>query len=174
MRLKVCTKLILLFISVVYCSVANAANIMGWLENIYIMPGKHKLIAKLDTGAKTSSIDAINIRELIRNDEEWVVFTIPKTKYSSEITLEKKLVRTVLIKQRVEAKASKKASRRMVVSLTICLGGKTEEIEFSLSDRERFNYPMLLGRAAIEKLGGAIDPTITFSQKLQCQTKANK
>ena len=48
---------------------------LGWLESFYL-PGE-RMVAKLDTGAKTSSVHAKNIEILEKDGRPWVSFTIP-------------------------------------------------------------------------------------------------
>ena len=48
--------------------------IMGWLESIFIRPWNLRLTAKLDTGAKTSSLHADKIEHFSKNGEDWVRF----------------------------------------------------------------------------------------------------
>ena len=57
-------------------SPAVAAETVGWLESVTILPGSRVLDAKLDTGADTSSLDARGIQVLQKNGEDWVQFKI--------------------------------------------------------------------------------------------------
>ena len=48
-----------------------------------------------------------------------------------------------------EAKIKRKGSQvqiRPVVKLGVCLAGVYEEVEFTLTDRSNFEYPVLIGR----------------------------
>ena len=47
----------------------------GWIEEVLISPGSIRLTAKLDTGAKSSSIHAENVSSFSRGDETWVKLT---------------------------------------------------------------------------------------------------
>ena len=48
----------------------------GWLENATVEGGKLELKAKLDTGAKTSAVNASDITELQRDGGKWVRFRL--------------------------------------------------------------------------------------------------
>jgi len=123
--------------------------IMGWLESIFIKPWNRRLTAKLDTGAKTSSLHADNIEHFSKSGEDWVRFNlgdIEDTKLPP-IRVEKPLLRTVSIKCKGE---DCQPSKRDVVALTVCKNGKDYEAEFNLVDRSNFNYPVLLGRSFLK------------------------
>ena len=58
--------------------------------------------------------------------------------------IEARLVRWVRIRR-----AGTKTDRRPVVSLRLCLAGLAFTAEFTLIDRTRLDYPVLIGRAAL-------------------------
>lgn len=118
---------------------------MGWLEAVFLMPSRTQVTAKLDTGAKTSSLSAENVEHFTRDGSEWVRFQFRPEKGARTIPIERPLIRTAVIKER-----QSQSSMRDVVSLTICKSGRLFETEFTLYDRTQFNYPMLLGRSFLE------------------------
>ncbi|CAM4385426.1 MAG: hypothetical protein LEGION0403_FIIPPAGN_02608 [Legionella sp.] len=61
--------------------------------------------------------------------------------------------------------------KRPVVLLAIQLGDQVKTIKVNLTNRKRFNYPLLLGRDAIIAFNGAIDPALTFTVKTQSSKK---
>ncbi len=132
--------------------------IMGWLESIFIRPWNRRLTAKLDTGAKTSSLHADKIEHFSRNREDWVRFTLSDTEDQKfpPIVVEKPLVRTAYIKSH-----DNQASQRDVVMMTVCKNGREYEAEFNLVDRSNFNYPVLLGRSFLKDVA-LVDPSETF------------
>ena len=119
--------------------------IFGWVEEVVVSRAAFKLHAKLDTGANTSSLDAQNITRFERNGEPWVRFTISGEMPGQKETLERPLSRDVLIKRHKGP-----SQRRPVVVVPICLGPFHMDIEVSLIDRSHFNYPVLIGRRAME------------------------
>jgi hypothetical protein len=154
--LTICT---ILFISSLYCKLATAEQIQqsitaGWLESILLQPGNIKMRAKLDTGAKTSSLHAIQIKRFERNGEKWVSF---RTGTDEMIQIDLPLIRDVKIKDH-----KLKADVRPVVEMNVCLHNKIFMSEFSLVDRSQFNYPILLGRSLLQQ-GIIVDPSQTFT-----------
>lgn len=129
---------------------------MGWLESVYIKPWGLKVTAKLDTGAKTSSIHASVIEHFRKNDDDWVKFDLIDQDAGKKITVEKPLIRTAYIKER---KAG--ASKRDVVMMSLCKNGKVHDTEMTLVDRSNFNYPLLLGRSFLKGVA-YVDSGATF------------
>lgn len=139
---------------------AKQRIIMGWLESIFIRPWNRRLTAKLDTGAKSSSLHADRIEHFGKNGEDWVRFNLGdiEDKKLPPITVEKPLLRTVNIKCKGD---DCQPSKRDVVLLTLCKNGKEYETEFNLVDRSNFNYPVLLGRSFLKDVA-LVDASETF------------
>lgn len=130
--------------------------IMGWLETVFLLPSNVRVVAKLDTGAKTSSVHARSVEHYTKEGQEWVRFKFQPEHGDSTMTLERPLVRTAVIKERQAS-----SSTRDVVSLAICKNGQIFETEFTLNDRSNFNYPILLGRSFLENVA-LVDAGETF------------
>lgn len=124
----------------------NEKIVIGWNEHVDLPDwGIFGLPVKIDTGAKTSSLDVDHIEVL---DDGWVSFFV---------VLRKK---PKVLRKRVNAKVSRiskvKASpvhreKRFFVTTQITIGGITKEIELNLVDRSNMVYRMLLGRSAIKE-----------------------
>jgi hypothetical protein len=139
----------------------NKQIVAGWLEYVVLEPWQIKLRAKLDTGAKTSSLHAIDIERFTQNGAPWVRFlTEDKKKGVTLKPVELPVKRDVKIKSH-----HKDAASRPVVELQFCLNGDLYEEEFSLVDRSRFNYPILLGRRVL-KQSILVDASMTFTLPL--------
>ncbi|GMU46104.1 MAG: hypothetical protein AMXMBFR26_08860 [Porticoccaceae bacterium] len=142
--------------------------IAGWLEKIQLAAAAdHPVKAKLDSGAKTSSINAHNITPFTRDGAEWVRFELVLEGTDDSIrtlAMELPLARYVKIKRH-----GGQSLRRPVVDLEFCFGGRWWRTEFSLVDRGKFHYPVLLGRRF---LGGVavIDPGATFIAEPDCKS----
>ncbi len=127
-----------------------AMPVYGWVEWAYIEPLHVHLKAKLDSGAKTSSLSAVDVERFERNGETWMRFHVPVsasdggTAEAQLIEMESRLEREVLIKRHGGS-----AARRPVVHIGVCLGSEVFETPVTLTDRSRFNYPLLLGRSAL-------------------------
>lgn len=141
---------------------AQGKQVVGWLEKVCIYPGNLVVIAKLDTGAKNSSLNASNITEFTRNREQWVQFHVT-SRYSKTVTIERKVHRMAKIKRH-----GGRVQPRYSIHLGICLGDFCREAEVNLVDRSGFNYQMLIGRSFLA--GNLIvDPSIKYTTKPICK-----
>lgn len=106
---------------------------------------KHGIIdipARVDTGAKTSAVWASNIT--LKNDElSFVLFAPGSQYYSGEI------IRTKDFSETVVASSVGSPQIRFKVRLTIRLRGRLIKARFTLADRSKQTYPVLLGRSAL-------------------------
>ncbi len=160
-RTSLCLSLILMAPSAGAKSEGGEKLVMGWLETVFLRPMNLHTTAKLDTGAKTSSVHASKIEHLNRGGLPWVRFEFVPAKGEEPIKIERPLVRKAVIKERLS-----RSSTRDVVVLTICKNGRDYETEFTLNDRSNFNYPMLLGRSFLEGVA-LVDSSETFLFKAE-------
>lgn len=117
----------------------DSKRIIGAIENVRVVPPNIVLKARIDTGAKTTSIDARNITPFERDGKQWVRFVCMDGE--KEHTIEKKVMKTVQIKRHGEA-----SQDRYVVKMRIILGDVSQLIPVNLNDRESYIYPVLIGR----------------------------
>jgi len=108
-----------------------------WIESV-----NRVYEARIDTGAKTSSISALDITPFEKDGKRWVRFRLAPDDSDDSFEIEAPLVRYVKIRQA----SSNELDRRPVASLTVRLGKMTEVAEFTLTDRTQMSYPILLGR----------------------------
>lgn len=147
---------------------ALASRPLGWIENAVIMDVGLPMIAKLDSGAKTTSINA-EILKIVKpkgknkkDQPQRVIFTVTNKK-GDTATLEKDIVRWVRIKNR-----PKDLRRRPVVHLEVCLAGLTVEGEVNLSERDGLNYPLLVGRNMLKPTRILIDSRKKYTHDTDC------
>lgn len=150
---------------VVLFSTAAAADLpgrVGWVEMARINPGKMLFVAKLDTGSKTSSINAHNVEYFEKDGQPWVRFEVIN-RLKRSMTLELPQVRDVTIKRHYGEKEG-----RSVVMMGICIGKIYTETPVSLVDRTGFLYPLLVGR---NYTAGnlAVDPARKFTTRPGCK-----
>lgn len=122
--------------------------IVGSVEWVYISQPKFYYKARVDSGASTSSIHAKNITRFERNGKKWVRFELPNDDKTASQTIEAPLVRSVAIRQASQTEAE----QRPVVRLTVILGSMQHESEFTLTDREKMDYPVLIGRTFLRDI----------------------
>lgn len=116
--------------------------VIGEIEMVSVTGLKEEPVpARIDSGAETSSLNAISHTIFERDGERWVSFVVPMEN-GEEVTLERPLVRTVLIKQ----KNNKESIRRPVVMMKVRIADIDRIIEMTLADRAGFEYPVLIGR----------------------------
>lgn len=128
-------------------------GIIGEIEVIHLPEFSVPFEARIDTGATTSSIDAKEIRTFERDGRKWVSFMVQARSGGAAHQYELPVVRTVRIKRH-----DAESIERISVMLTFRIGHLTLEREFTLSDRTKFKYPVLLGRNVINGLA-AVDPS---------------
>lgn len=148
-------------------------QIYGFVEKATLIDKDLILSAKLDTGAKSASLNATNITEIDVKGVPYLRFTVP-TK-TGDYVFECEYMGKVKIKVRASETnpglLKSTPIKRPVVLLNIKLGDKIKAIRVNLTSRKRFLYPLLLGRDAIIEFNGAVDPARTFTVKSKSITK---
>jgi ribosomal protein S6--L-glutamate ligase len=114
--------------------------------------------ARIDSGAKTSSIHAFNIHRFKRNGDSWVSFEVHPLQKNRRtvIRCEKPLVDIRSVKS-----SSGTTDKRYVINERIKLGEEEWDVELTLANRDSMGYRMLLGR---EAMSGRmiVDPDLKF------------
>lgn len=142
---------------------AKSKEILGRVEKILIFPGNIVLKAKVDTGAKTCSINAPVYTLFERDGEKWVKFELTNQN-GEKFNLEERVIRTATVKR-----IGMTSEKRPVIKLGICIGDIYKEVEVTLSNRKQFMYQMLIGRNFL--LGDFfIDVSSTYSKEPKCKS----
>lgn len=131
--------------------------IIGGVEPFYLLPMKTPFAARIDTGAESSAIDVENLIPFERDGEKWVSFRITNKQNGETHTFEKRIVRKTRIR-RID-----KDEHRYVVNMDIKIGNEIINAEFSLADREKFDYQGLIGRNVINSrflIDSSLDNTL--------------
>lgn len=115
-------------------------GVIGEVEPIYFSPMKAPFSARIDTGAETSSVGVSNMKPFERDGEKWIAFDLVNKDTSETHHFEKKIHRNTVIKRAL------KKEERPVVIMDVTFGGETIQTEFTLADRESFEYQALVGR----------------------------
>ena len=132
----------------------HTLGIIGGVEPIYFLPMKTPFQARIDTGATSSSVDVSELHRFERDGEKWVSFVLVNEENGESHRFEKKIERKTTIKRVNEHE------KRIVVTMDVKFGNEIINTEFSLADREKFEYQTLIGRNIIS--GRAIvDPSIS-------------
>lgn len=110
--------------------------------------GLFALESKIDTGAYTSSLDCRIIREFHQNEKKMVEVRVISRGKSSE----SKTVKVFPVFKEKKVKSSNGvAEMRYIIKTKVRLGKDEFEMEFSLANRSKMEYPILIGRKALVK-----------------------
>lgn len=129
--------------------------IHGWVEWVELCEPGVRVKAKLDTGARTSSVHAEDVSLFERDGVRWVRFHMvdaDEQRHMREAPLE----RVARIKR-----PGGETESRYVVKLALVVGERRMMREFTLNSRPNMIYPVLIGRNALRDLG-PVDSRRTF------------
>ncbi|SFW46252.1 ribosomal protein S6--L-glutamate ligase [Sinomicrobium oceani] len=113
---------------------------------------------RVDSGAKTSALHAVNINPFLRNNETWVTFDVFPIQNNG-----KKLIHceALVIDKRVIKSSTGNRENRYVIRTSLHISGSAWDIELTLTNRDTMGYRMLLGREAM--MGRMlVDPESSF------------
>ncbi|AFJ02298.1 hypothetical protein Q7C_1143 [Methylophaga frappieri] len=104
-----------------------------------LYPGGIEVPARIDTGATTNSLYGINTREIQKNGTRYLRFTfIDHHGDTHEMT-------QPLLDEITVVQASGEQTR-YVVEMGLCVGNYFEKTRFTVADRSRMTFPVLVGR----------------------------
>ncbi|UBR46476.1 ATP-dependent zinc protease [Aeromonas veronii] len=144
---------------------AKTPTSYGWIEKGLILPTGVAVKMKLDTGALTSSLDARSITRFKRDSKPWVRFMLVVTDADSGKLVKQQFERRV--ERSVTVRGAGGMEQRPTVTMAICLGDRVYEEWFTLRDRSKMIYPVLLGRRLLAELG-PVDSSRTFTVQPDC------
>ncbi|MFC4993701.1 30S ribosomal protein S6--L-glutamate ligase [Rubritalea tangerina] len=103
--------------------------------------------ARVDSGAKTSSLHAFNIQSFKRNGETWVHFDVHPIQKNRKTTVR---CEAKVTDRRIIKSSNGEREKRYVIRTTMELAGENQSIDITLSNRDNMGYRMLLGREAMQ------------------------
>lgn len=135
------------------------SRIIGFREWVSLPKlGLVSVKAKVDTGAKTSSLHAFEIKlEERAGKKTYVNFKVHPLQNDTQLVVN---CRALLIDKRIVTDSGGHKEERFVIQTLMFLGGVKKKIELTLSNRESMKYRMLIGRAALDEF--YIDPTQSY------------
>lgn len=125
----------------------NNRIILGEIENVFLDPPGMEFKARIDTGAQTSSLNAVDKVEFERDGKPFVKFHIIDPNSGEKIELTRRIRGYVRIKQH-----KTKSQRRPIVQFRVKLGDIDEQISFTLTNRSKYKKQVLLGRNFLRDL----------------------
>src|SRR5690606_22836110 len=113
---------------------------------------------RVDSGAKTSALHAVNIFPFQRNGESWVSFDVHPLQFDGKRVVHCEA--PVLDRRTIKSSTGTRETRYVIITM-IKIDGTAWEIEVSLANRDSMGYRMLLGREAMRgKM--LVDPESSF------------
>ncbi len=120
---------------------------IGWREFVSLPDlGIPAIKAKVDTGARSSSLHAFELELFRKEDLDYVRFKIHPLQRSSQRVIE---VETPVFDIRNVKSSSGEISLRPVIVTLVKMLGESWPIEITLANRDEMGFRMLLGREAI-------------------------
>lgn len=162
---RLCTIVIASLFIATQALAENEKTIYGFVEKVALSGSNTVVSAKLDTGAKSASIYATNIKAVDVNGKPYVSFEVPTKKGRIPFICEYAGKVNIKLRESEANHFARKNTKRHVVKMKMIIGKKEREIYVNLSNRKRFFYPLLLGREAINAFDGIVDPSRVFIAK---------
>ena len=134
--------------------------VLGWREWV-VLPqlGLGPLKAKLDTGARSSSMHVDTLEEFQRDGAHWLRFTVRLGRREPrEICCE-----APSTDRRTVTDTGGRRTERWFIRTRVLLAGQMFDIDINLTNRRHMLFPMLLGRTALIRRF-AIDPAQSYTQ----------
>ena len=135
-------------------------KMIGW-EEWCAFPelGLPAIKAKVDTGAKTSSLHAYDVHTFNQDGQKFVKFKVHPLQKNEELEIE---CTAPLHDFRGVTSSNGEREKRYVIKTPLKIGDKQIDAEVTLTSRHKMTFRMLLGRDAISKARLTVDPVKSF------------
>jgi hypothetical protein len=119
-------------------------EVIGWREWVALPDlGIRRIKAKVDTGARTSSLHAFGIKQFTRDGKAFVRFKVHPIQRNTRKTIE---AEAEVLEFREVRSSSGHLAMRPAILTTVHLLGMSWQIEVTLANRDEMGFRMLLGR----------------------------
>ncbi|MGO2011541.1 MAG: ATP-dependent zinc protease family protein [Pseudoalteromonas sp.] len=133
--------------------------VVGWREWLSLPAlGIEEIKAKIDTGARTSCIHALDIQEYEYEGEKWVKFIAQPLQDNLDYKVQ---CQAKVKKHKHVTSSSGQKELRYFIETTVFAGGQSWPIEMTLTSRASMKFRMLLGRTAMENRI-VVDPALSY------------
>ncbi|GHA03647.1 alpha-L-glutamate ligase [Arenicella chitinivorans] len=102
--------------------------------------------ARVDSGAKTSSLHAFNVRRFRRGKQAWISFDVHPVQKNRTVVVK---CEQPLLDMRVVKSSSGVPETRYVIRTAMRMGDQQWEVDLTLANRDSMGFRMLLGRQAM-------------------------
>jgi len=132
--------------------------VIGWREWVSL-PTLHLPVikAKVDTGAKTSSLHALDIETFSEKGITRVRFTVLPLQGRRDVRV---VCTADVVDHRVVSDSGGHREKRYVIEAPVVLGGYEFPIEITLANRDTMSFRMLFGRSAMTSF--LVEPNQSF------------
>jgi len=123
----------------------SAMHCVGWRELVDLPAlGLAGIPAKIDTGARTSSLHAHVIDEIVRDGGKYVRFAVDWGGVRHE-------AEAIHVDVRGITSSNGETQQRYVIKTPLKIGSVEFKTEISLADRSDMKFPILIGRTALRR-----------------------
>ncbi len=123
--------------------------VIGWREWVGLPGlGIKSIKAKVDTGARSSALDAVDLEQFERDGEQYVRFKVHPRQGNTDRVVE---VEAKVFEFRSVRSSSGEVSMRPVIVTEVKLLGVIWSVELTLANRTEMSFRMLLGREAFRR-----------------------
>ena len=141
---------------------------LGWREWVSFPDlGLDQVKAKVDTGARTSSLHAFEVRDFEEAGVHRVEFKMHPNQRDSDTVV---VCVADIVDQRLVRDSGGHREKRWVIETPIAIGTHTWNIELNLTSRDDMLFRMLLGRTAM-KHRALVNPARSFLVGKRRKTK---
>ncbi len=125
----------------------KALPVVGWRELVHLPDlGLHGVPAKIDTGARTSSLHGEVLEEFERDGEKFVRFAV-----DFEQQHVRQICEAVHVDVRGITSSNGETQYRYVIKTPLKIGDLEFRAEISLANRSDMKFPMLIGRSSLRR-----------------------
>lgn len=140
----------------------NAQNVIGLREWVALPDlGLDGLRAKIDTGARTSTLHATEIEQFERYGQPWVRFT---AHFGSLARARDRACEAPMVNRKTIKSSTGHSQNRYVIRTRLTLGARCWPVEFTLTCRQTMRYRLLLGSKALLEGHLLVDPAQSYLQ----------
>ncbi len=126
-----------------------AKILIGWKEHCALPEFNiQRIVAKVDTGADTSCIHAVEIEPFLYHGHVHVRFVTHPIQFDESVAL---ACTAPTIDYRIVRSSNGQHERRYVIETELVLGTHHFTTELTLTDRSELNFRMLLGKEFLSK-----------------------
>jgi hypothetical protein len=133
---------------------------LGWRERLALPQlGIDLLKAKLDTGARSSSLHVDTLEEFQRDGATWLRFTMHVGRRQPVYVS----CEAPALDRRAVTDTGGRRTERWFIRSEVQLAGQRFSVDINLTDRRHMLFPLLLGRSALSGRF-AVDPARSYTQ----------